>query len=202
MGIVTTIIDALRRIGTPTQKSAIERLDAYVSDRRVIDERTETLRSELGSVQVFVARVEPEEEAVTPLSADELASILANADRVDDFLEAFAPGTASEFFLDRLDEAFARWINATDLLGYSGDDVVAITGAAFGRFCVDTLGLEWVEIVDQYGRSVAVEKDCGCVRCFPFDAVAKRIPVSEWGFFKAIYIALQVRATEVVPTRD
>ena len=191
MGIVTTIVDALRRIGTPTQKSAIERQDEYLGDRTIIGQRFDTVRSELGQAQVFVATVESDEETVTLLSAEQLASILAAASRVDDFLAVFVQPDASDFFLDRLDDAFTEWINAADPLGYSSDDVIEITGSAFGRFCVDTLDLHWVELVDRYGRSIAVQRDGGRVRGFPFNAVAKRIQSQERGFFKSIYIALE-----------
>lgn len=195
MGIVTTIVDALRRIGTPTQKSAIQRQDEYLGDQPVIGRRSETLRSELGQTSAFVATVKPDEETTTPLGADELASILANAGRVEEFLAAFATSSGSNSFLDRLDDAFTKWTTALDQLGYSSDDVIEITGAAFGRFCADTLDLRWVEIVDRYGRSIAVERTGGLVRGFPFDAVAKRVRSQEWGFFKPVYIALQDMAS-------
>lgn len=195
MGIVTTIVDALRRLGTPTQKSAIKRQDEYVGDRSVIERRSDTLRSELGQIPAFVATVKPGEEAATPLSAEVLGAVLANAGRVENFLAAFATPDAPQSFLDQLDGAFANWTNAPDQLGYTNNDVIEITGAAFGRFCVETLDLRWVEVVDRYGRSIAVERDGGRVRGFPFDAVAKRIQSQEWGFFKPIYIALQDAAS-------
>lgn len=191
MGIVTTTIDALRRVGTPTQKSAIQRQDEYVQDRTVINRRSATLRSELGQTSAFVATVTPSEDIVSPLSSEDLVPIQVNADRVESFLAAFSTPTASTFFVERLDEAFAQWITAADQRGYSNDDVIEITGAAFGRFCVDTLDLHWVELVDPHGRSLAVEREGGRVRGFPFEAVAKRIRTHEFGFFKAIYIALQ-----------
>jgi hypothetical protein len=195
MSVLTTIIDALRRIGAPTQKSALKRQDEYLGDRPVISRRSDTLRSDLGATSAFVATVEPDEETVSPLSAEVLGSIRVNASRVESLLSAFATPDTPEFFLDRLDDAFANWINAIDQLGYSSDDVIEITGAAFGRFCVETLDLRWVEIVDRYGRSIAVERDSGRVRAFPFDAVAKRIRSQEWGFFKPVYIALQDTAS-------
>lgn len=195
MSIVTTIVDALRRIGTPTQKSAIQRQDEYVRDRTVIGRRSSVLRSELGQASAFVATVTSDEETVSLLSAEDLGPLLANADRVHPFLAAFATPDASDLFLDRLDDAFAQWLTAADQLGYSSGDVIEITGAAFGCFCVDTLDLHWVALVDRQGRSLAVERDEGRVRGFPFDAVAKRARTHEWGFFKSIYIALQDAAS-------
>lgn len=105
MGIVTTIIDALRRFGSPTQKTAIARQDDQLKGKRVVSRHRCVARSELGQSSTFVATTEPEPETVMPLSAEEIAPIIENSELVDSFLNAFLGRSQSERFLDDLDDA-------------------------------------------------------------------------------------------------
>lgn len=191
MGIVTTVIDALRRFGSPTQKTAIERQDEQLKGKRIIDRRRHVARSELGQTSTFVSTTEPEPETVVPLSDEELAPILENAELVRSFLDAFLGRGTSEQFLDDLDEAFAAWSGASEKKDYTNEAVVEIVGAAFGAFCAETLGMRWIRLTDADGTAIAIQGLTKDFRGFPYHAISKRIPSGEYGFFKPIYISLQ-----------
>jgi Domain of unknown function (DUF3806) len=191
MGIVTNIIDALRRFGSPTQKTAIERQDRQLQGKQVIERRREVSRSELGHTPTFVATTKAEPETVVPLSAEELAAIIENAELVGAFLDAFLGQARGEHFLDDLDDAFSAWTEASEKQGYTNEAVIQIVGAAYGRFCVETLGMRWIRLTDADGTAVAIQGITKDFRGFPFHVISKRIPVREHGFFKPIYISLQ-----------
>lgn len=195
MGIVITLIDALRRLGSPTQRTAIERQDEQLKGKRVVGRRQLIARSELGQTMQFVATTKAEPEAVVVLSSEELAPILENAELVGSFLEAFLERAPSEQFLDDLDEAFGNWTAAEEKKGYTNEAVIQIVGAAFGRFCADTLRMRWIAVTDSDGTAIAIQGTTKDFRGFPFHAISKRIPHREYGFFKSIYISLQDAAT-------
>jgi hypothetical protein len=191
MGIVTTIIDALRKFGSPTERTAIQRQDEQLEGKRVIARRRRVSRSELGQSTSFVATAEPEPETVVALGDSELAPLLENAALVGDFLVAFSCNDADGHLLDRLDNAFAAWIEASEKKGYSSDAVVEIVGAAFGAFCAATLNMRWIRVTDADGTAIAIQGREKDFRCFPFHVIAKRVPLGEHGFFKPVYISLQ-----------
>jgi hypothetical protein len=181
MGIVTTIIDALRSIGSPTQRTAIERQDEQLKGKRVIGRRRHIARSELGQTSVFVATTQPEPETVVPLSAAELKPILENAELVVPFLNTFLERNRSERFLDDLDEAFEAWSEANDKRGYTDEAVVEIVGAAFGSFCSENLRMRWIRVSDADGSAIAIQGTAKDFRGFPYHAISKRIPSGEYG---------------------
>lgn len=189
MRIVTTVIDALRRFGSPTQKTAIARQDEQLQGKRIIGRRRHVARSELGQTSMFVATTEP--ETVVPLSDEELKPILENAELVGSFLNAFLGRSPSEQFLDDLDDAFGAWSEADEKKGYTDEAVVEIVGAAFGVFCAETLGMRWIRLLDADGTAIAIQGRTKDFRGFPYHAISKRIPSGEYGFFKPIYISLQ-----------
>ena len=66
-----------------------------------------------------------------------------------------------------------------------------IVGAAFGKFCAEALNMRWIRLTDADGTAIAIQGRTKDFRCFPFHAIAKRVPLGEYGFFKPIYISLQ-----------
>lgn len=191
MAIVTAIIDALRRFGTSTQKSAIERQDEQLKDRNVLERHRSIARSELGSTAQFVATTEPVPEEVVSLTDEELAPILENAALIGNFVAAFSTNDSSELLLDQMDSAFGAWIESDDKKGYTDDAVIEIAGAAFGKFCADNLNMRWIRVTDDLGSAIAVQGRVKEFRGFPYASIAKRIPKREHGFFRAIFISLQ-----------
>jgi len=51
--------------------------------------------------------------------------------------------------------------------------------------------MRWIRLTDSDGTDVALQGIAKDFRGFPFNVIAKRIPVREHGFFKPIYISLQ-----------
>lgn len=191
MGIVTTVIDALRRFGSPTQRTAIERQDEQLNGKEVIERRRGVARSELGHTPLFIATTKGEPETIVPLSPAELAPIMENAELVTAFLDMFIERKPGAHFLDDLDGAFEVWTRAQDKQGYTNDAVIEIAGAAFGKYCAETLDMRWIRLSDADGTATAVQGKTKDFRGFPFHAISKRIPAGEYGFFKPIYISLQ-----------
>lgn len=191
MGTISNIIDALRRVGTPTQKSALRRQDEQLRDKQIVGRRREVFRCALGTAETLIATVAPAPETVTVLTSEELDAVLESANGVARFLNIFLSTNIGKWSLNELDVAFERWINSNDKRGYGADVVVQIAGAAFGQFCVENLDMRWVKIVDNLGTSLGVqgiEKD---FRAYPFSVVQKRIIDSEFGFFKPVYISIE-----------
>lgn len=191
MGFVTSILDALRRFGSPTEKSAIARQDEQLRGKGVIERRQHMARSEHGQTSMFVATIEPQAETLTALSDQELEPILENAELAGAFIDTFLVQRPRGWFIDDLDEAFGEWSEAGDKRGYSSEAVIEILGAAFGRFCSDTLDMRWVRVSDADGSAIAVQGRKIDFRGYPYHAISKRIPLGEYGFFKPIYISLQ-----------
>src|SRR5690242_2652629 len=123
MGVVTNIIDALRRLGSATEKSAIERQDVQLKGKRVIGRHRQVVRSELGQAATFVATTERQPEVVVPLSTEELTPIVENAGLAGSFVDVFLGRAPSEQFLDDLDDAFRAWSEAGDKKGYTNEAV-------------------------------------------------------------------------------
>lgn len=71
MGLITDILDAIRRIGSPTQRSALKRQDAQLDGKIVTDRRREMARSSLGTTEQFVATTEPVPETIRPFNEEE-----------------------------------------------------------------------------------------------------------------------------------
>lgn len=191
MAIITTIIDALRRFGAPTQKTAILRQDEQLQGRTVLERRPYVSRSELGSSSGFVATLDHLPETVRLLADDELAPILENAALIDGFVLAFLARHVGDDLLADLDAAFGAWMESGEKNGYTDEAVVEIVGAAFGKLCAESLNMRWVRIDDDLGAAIAVQGAIKDFRCFPYAAISKRIPLGEYGFFKGIFITLQ-----------
>lgn len=201
MAIVTNIFDALRKFGRSTQKAAIHRQDEQLEGKQIISRNRHVSRSELGTATGFVANIEPVPETLVPLTDEELTPILENATFVDSFFSAFLNRASSDKFLDDLDNAFGMWSESADKKGYSEEAVIEIVGAAFGKFCAETLHMRWIRIIDEDGTAIAIQ---GCVkdfRSFPFHVISKRILSGEYDFFKPVYINLQeVSQRDLAPT--
>ena len=190
MGTVTDIIDALRRIGTPTQKSALRRLDAHLEDRAVLAHTRRRTESPKGEVETLIATVEPVPETIVPLTPDEIRPILENAGLVPDFLKSFAVSTGSAWGLEDLDNSFRAWLEADDKLGYTDDAVIEILGAAFGEYCAKKLYMHWARLTDKDGTALVLEGTDRTFRAFPYHSISKRIPDREYGFFEAVFASL------------
>lgn len=191
MAIISSILDAIRKFGSTSEKAALERQDEQLRGKVVTHRRRDIARSELGHASQLVATVEAEPETIGPLTQEEMALILQNAASADFFVIEFLGAGLETGFLDRLDSAFCAWTQATDRKGYSEEAVIEILGAAFGAFCAQSLDMRWIRVKDIQGTAIAIQGRSRDFRGFPYEAISKRIASGEYGFFKSIFIALQ-----------
>lgn len=142
------------------------------------------------------------EQAIQAPNDAELAWIRSNLD-VAKRLAAIHTGGKREALPDPrlLDEVFAAWLrewNATpsDERGDPNAYINAV-GLAFGQSLVDTLGLEWAVVTDEYGTEIAVRGQPGDLLVFPTNLVAKRFETGETHFLADIQAGVAARAQEL-----
>ena len=182
MGVVTNILDALRRIGSPTEKSALRRQDELLENKNVLGRRRAHDR--------FVATVEPIPETVEPLSEAELVPIIENAALVTRFLALFGVTSGDGWTIQELDSAYTTWSASAQKHGYTDEAVTEIVGAAFGQRCVEHFNMQWVKITDMDGTAVGIQGVTKNFRAFPFHSISKRIADGECDFFSPIFSAI------------
>ena len=196
MGVITNIVDALRRIGRPTQKSALARQDGYLDGQQVTERWREHFDGPAGPVEAFRATIEPVAETVVVLSDEEVQSITENVTFGVTLLRAFGVDGGDDWTLADLDAAFEAWQRAPDKRGYTDEAVTELLGAMFGYHCTVHLNMRWVTVTDAQGTSLAVEGVEREFRGFPYHTVAKRITDRECGFFVPVFALLARNAGE------
>jgi hypothetical protein len=196
MGVVTNIIDALRRIGSATQKTALKRQDAQLVGKQVLERRQVNVDGDLGRAQAFISTIAPVEETVVVLSEDEVRPINENVVYGGSFLEAFGIAAGGNWTLTDLDAAFKAWLLATDKRGFTDEAVMELLGAMFGHYCTVQLNMRWIKISDADGTTLAVEGVNREFRGFPFQTISKRIADSEHGFFVPVFALIAKNSTE------
>jgi hypothetical protein len=196
MGIVTNIIDALRRLGSATQKAALERQDAQLAGQDILESRQLNIDGPFGKAQAFVATTAPVEEIVVVLSEDEVRPIDENVEYGRNLLEAFGVAAGRDWTLTDLDAAFAAWLLAHDRLGFTDEAVMELLGAMFGHYCTIQLNMRWIKLSDANGTTLAIEGVEREFRGFPFQTITKRIADSEYGFFVPVFAFLKKNSEE------
>ena len=144
-----------------------------------------TIQTPDGAVTADQTQVENFPQQIKKLTGDEVAPLLAQAARANEFLAAYAP-TESEPGLKDFDVAFRNW-QASQSPAHSQDEVVQILGAYLGKQCVETLSMEWVSVTDEYGTDYAVRGTTQELMAFPFSTVQKRIDDNEHDFLHGVY---------------
>jgi hypothetical protein len=187
----------------PLEASAAARQEAFLAGRTVADRSKEVHEDSSNSVVALVATIEPYIEEVVPLSADDEQGFSQNAEIAISFVELFKETPSNDPLAPEvLDQAFAGWLAATDTHGFSPEATVAVLGSAFGRYCAETLRMQWAQI--QEGESISfavIAKECD-VRVYPFDMIAKRLATRETGFFANVYLVLKNRISEATARGD
>ncbi len=189
MAAFSYIVDALRRIGSQSEKSALRRQDRQLEGHTVLERSRATAIFGDETAIGFNAVIEPTPEEVSILQGEAHSGIVKNASLADGFFDAFGIDSDADL-LDRLDWGFEEWTLATDRLGYSGQAVVEILGACFGEHCIDSLGMRWIVVIDDYGTSLAIDGIDSEFRGYPYVSIQKRIETGEHSFFRGIYIFL------------
>jgi hypothetical protein len=201
MGFVSNIIDALRRIGKPTEKNAIARLDRHLEGKEVLERSRQIVRDPSGDAQVFIATTKPVAETIHVLTGEEIRPLLENSAYGIEFLKTFCAHDGTDWTLDDLDAAFACWLNAPDRRGYTDQAVIELLGAMFGQYCNSQLNMRWIKLTDQNGSTLAVEGVVKQFRGFPFQSISKRIADSEHGFFRPVFSLLKRNENEASERR-
>jgi hypothetical protein len=191
MGVITNFLDAIRRIGGPTQRSALMRQDDYLDNKIITDRRLGMARSSVGTAASFVATIKPVPETIRPFNDEESQAIEDNSALLPEFFRVFLERPIDVWGPDDLDAAFALWAGDAGGKGYDEEAVVQILGAAFGEYCAHTLNMRWAVVTDQDGSAAAVRGVRKDYRAFPFHAIRKRIHDREQGFFNPIYVSLE-----------
>ena len=190
MSVITNIIDAIRRIGSPTERSALKRQDEQLKGSIVLDRGRRIIRDDGESVVGFHATVEASPEQVTEVIGDDLRAIVENAKMASPLFAAFNVESNTDP-LEQLDRAFETWLTGEKRHGYSNEAIVEILGAFFGEHCNAELGMRWIEVSDQFGTTLAVNGIDAAFRAYPYQSVSKRIADFEHTFFRGIFIALR-----------
>jgi hypothetical protein len=203
MSVIVNILDALRKFGSSTQKSAILRQDAQLEGQEVLERKVEQVRTELGTAETYVAttRTQPE-ETIEPLSEAVIAGIRANAAKAASFVSTFIESNASIWSIDDLDAAFKAWTISSEKHGFNPNTVIELLGAAFGERCAQELNMQWINVTDKYGKSIALVGKEKAFRAYPYDSIAKRVAEGECDFFKPIFMSLlsASRNEDIAPT--
>jgi hypothetical protein len=191
MGVVTSIIEAIRRIGSSSQRSALERQDAFLSNKSVVARRIEINRADGKAMQSFVATIDPVPETRRAFDSTELRAIEENAAQVSILSRRYLEETLSKPTPAELDAIFAAWARSPERNVTSDEEIVQILGAAFGQHCVMALDMRWVVVTDADGSAAAIQGTSKDFRGFPFHSIRKRIKANEQDFFVPIFLGLQ-----------
>jgi hypothetical protein len=196
MSVFSNIIDALRRVGRPTEKTALRLQDSALEGKVGLERGRTRIKDPLGAAEVFTATTVATEEAVVILSEDEVRPINENVSHGVRLLRNFGIVSGDQWTLDDLDRAFEAWLLAPDRLGYTDDAVVELFGAMFGHLCATQLNMRWIKLTDAEGSTLAVDGIERTFRAFPYQVVSKRIPDREFGFFRPVFILVKNNAKE------
>lgn len=190
MSLISNILDAIRRVGSPTEKSALLRQDRQLAGEEVLARGRIVARDGDEDASGFHATIAPSPEQLVRLDAARLEAIDAHAKRAPKLFEAFGIDPAAHR-LDQLERAFEVWLDGPDRRGYAEADIVAILGASFGNFCNESLDMHWIEVSDRHGTSLAVDGNEVEFRAYPYDSIHKRIASAEHTFFRGIHVFLR-----------
>jgi hypothetical protein len=191
MGVVTSIIEAIRRIGSSSQKSALKRQDEFLFNRSVLERRVEVSASDGKGRQSFVATIDPVPETIRAFDLSELVAIEENASQVPILSRRYLGEELEKPTPDELDAIFAAWAHSPERDVTSDEEIVQILGSAFGKHCVAALDMRWVVITDSDGSAAAIQGVVRDFRGFPFHSIWKRIKDNEQEFFVPIFLSLQ-----------
>jgi hypothetical protein len=191
VGVILNIIDAIRRIGSSSQRSALRRQDEYLANKSVVARRVEINPSDTGRTKSVVATIEPVPETVRAFDEDELAAIEENAAQVSILSQRYLEKPLPQATPKELDEIFNAWAHSTERSAVSDEEIVQILGAAFGKYCALALNMRWVVVTDSGGSAAAIQGIAKDFRGFPFHSIWKRITADEQDFFVPILASLE-----------
>jgi len=129
---------------------------------------------------------------VRDLTPEETAALDRDADRATQFIDKYVPsGKRSGDLLENLDLAFGAWHSSRAADREAAKDIIRITGAEYGRYCIQRLRLRWAITRDDHGTDTALVRDQPPIRAFPFSSIQYRIEDDKTDFFVALYVGLK-----------
>lgn len=129
---------------------------------------------------------------VRELTPKEVTVLDHDADRAARFIEKYVPlAKRSSDILENLDAAFEAWHRTRAADREPEQEIISITGAAYGRYCIQRLGLRWAIVRDDHGTDTALVRDQPPTRSFPFSSIQYRIEDGKTDFFVALYVVLK-----------
>jgi hypothetical protein len=129
---------------------------------------------------------------VRELIPEEAAALNRDADRATQLIDKYVPPAKRHSdLLENLDAAFGAWHSSRAADRESAMDIIRITGAAYGRYCIQRLGLRWAITRDDHGTDTALVRDQPPTRAFPFSSIEYRIEDEKTDFFVALYVGLK-----------
>lgn len=129
---------------------------------------------------------------IRELAPEELKSLNEDADRVARLIDKYVPLTKRDTdLLENLDLAFAAWLESDDSSKESAKDITRIVGAAYGRYCIERLGVRWAVIQDEHGIDIALVRENPTTRSFPFTSIQYRVEDKKSDFIYALYRSLK-----------
>lgn len=144
-----------------------------------------TIATDEGAVSGHTFNMGAFPQKIVPVSIDESRQFEAWASEAASFLTAYGtPQSGNE--LKQFDEAFKAWQDSTTK-SHPDQYVINVLGAYLGQRMVQDFNMEWVVVVDKYGRDYAVRHKTSNASAFPFSSVMKRIEDKEHDFIYGVY---------------
>jgi len=136
-------------------------------------------------------------QIVRELTSEELTQMQKDAEAATEFIRKYVAGEQDEDVLENLDLAFASWLHSKEVPKEKDERVIRMVGAAYGRYCIDRLGLRWAVVKDERGTDMALVRENPTARSFPFSAVQYRIEDKKADFICALYESLAYSIADV-----
>jgi len=92
----------------------------------------------------------------------------------------FAPANVEAFLKSSQEE------NLEEKYGIESNFLHNAIAAGWGKYLVETLGMQWKIITDQYGRETGLFHEKNKLTVFPFSLVDKAVSNEQWGLFSII----------------
>ena len=92
----------------------------------------------------------------------------------------FAPANVEAFLQSSQEE------NLEEKYGIETNFLHNAIAAGWGKYLVETLGMQWKIITDQYGRETGLFHEKNKLTVFPFSLVDKAVKKEQWGLFSII----------------
>ena len=142
-------------------------------------EYSEKQTTETGPKKLELEDLKPEEvEYLENLQG--LAGELMRGRTPADSEHIFAPGNVETLLKISQEE------NLQEKYGIEVNFIHNALAAGWGKYLVETFGMQWKIITDQYGRETGLYHEKNSLTVFPFSLLEKAVRKEQWGLFSII----------------